>query len=96
MGMSTFVSAFIPPDEKWRQMKAVWDACTRAAVPVPRDVRSFFNEEEPDERGVRIDHSSLENAGVITEWCNDDASGYELHLDKLSRDVKTVRFYNSW
>lgn len=54
MGMSTHVVGFIPPDEKWQKMKAVWDACRAAGVEVPEDVCDFFEGGEPDPAGVEV------------------------------------------
>ena len=96
MSMSTFVEAYKPPDEKWRAMKSVWDACARAEVDPPDEVLDFFEEEKPDKAGVRIDHFKMEKAGIIKEWGDDGRSGYELDLEKLPEGVKVLRFYNSW
>lgn len=92
MGMSTHVVGFRPPDEKWQQMKAVWDACQAAHIAPPAEVEEFFQGEPPDDQGVevRLDGQALR------EWTNEYASGYEVVVDKLPRDVTVIRFYNSW
>lgn len=90
MGMSTHVVGFRPPDEKWRQMKAVWDACVAASTDIPMDVLDFFGHEDPDERGVEI---SLN----FTGW-NDGRSseGFEVQVADIPEGCATIRFYNSW
>lgn len=91
MGMSTHIVGFIPPDEDWKKMKQVWDACETAGIEVPEPVRKFFNWEIPDEQGVEI-HLA------VTGWTGDDdtSEGFELEVDKIPPNVKVIRFYNSW
>lgn len=89
MGMSTHVIGFIPPDDRWREMKGAWDACEKAGIPIPKSVQSFFNDEPPDSAGVEVEIA-------VREWSNDYANGYELDLGDVPAAVKTIRFYNSW
>jgi hypothetical protein len=87
--MSTHVIGFAPPDEQWEKMKAVWDACRLAKVPVPRDVEKFFNYETPDHQGVKIELPTR-------EWRDHGAQGFEIDVDSIPKHVKTIRFFNSW
>lgn len=96
MGMSTTVVAFRPADEKWKKMKAVWDACTAAGVEKPTDVLKFFEYEPPEEGGVILNSAYLAKVGALEEWHNDNGKGYEVNLSKLPKDIKLIRFYNSW
>jgi len=97
MGMSTYVIGFVPPDERWHQMKAAWDACMVAGVPIPNDVRAFFGGEEPDDRGREITQGALEQLGAVRDWHGGGmGSGYEVEVSKLPPEVKVVRFCNSW
>lgn len=90
MGMSTHVIGFKPPDEKWQQMKDVWDSCEMAEVAPPEEVSEFFDWDNPDERGVEVDLKA-------EEWADDSCrSGYEICLDDIPEGVKYIRFYNSW
>jgi hypothetical protein len=89
MGMSTHVIGFAPADEKWRAMKAIWDSCRAAEIPVPSEVEKFFNYEEPDERGVEVELPS-------TKWSDDFREGFEVEVSKIPAHVKVIRFYNSW
>ena len=91
MGMSTHVVAFREADEKWHKMKAVWDVCEESGVPIPDAVLGFFDYESPDPAGVEIEIPKH-------EWTNGDTlqDGFEVHLDEIPKDVKVIRFYNSW
>lgn len=94
--MSTHVVGFIPPDEKWLKMRAIFDACKAANVGLPEEVDEFFGGETPDDRGREVDERAMVKAGAIREWKDDSREGFELDVSKLPPDVKFVRFYNSW
>lgn len=89
MGMSTHVIGFRPPDERWRQMKAVWDTATLAGVEIPDEVVRFFGDEEPDPAGLEIELP-------LAEWGDDSREGYELQVADIPDGVTVIRFYNSW
>ena len=89
MGMSTWVKGIRPPDDKWKKMKAIWDACDKADIDVPDEVDDFFEGEPPDEKGVVVDikeHRYSENS----------RAGIEVYIDELPKDVKIIRFVNAW
>jgi hypothetical protein len=94
MSMSTHVVGIKPPDEKWKKMKAVYDACEAAGVSPPPEVGGFFGHEAPDKLGVMVSQKDLGNA--LREWRDDTCMGYEVDLTKLTPDIKVLRFYNSW
>jgi hypothetical protein len=97
MGMSTFVYGIKPPDERWQQMRAVYDACWTAGVEPPREVGEFFAGEPPDSAGVVL---LLSDTVAVTDWVDPDPrrarEGVEVHLDQISPDIKVIRFVNSW
>lgn len=96
MGISMHVVGFKPPDEKWKKMKAVYDACCEADTVTPPEVAQFFNYDPPDESGVRISEKDLRNAGAVEDWDDDTREGFEINLDKIPKDVKVIRFYCSY
>ena len=89
--MSTHIVGFKAPDEKWKAMKAIWDACENAGIDVPGEVEKYFGGEPPDERGVEVD---LDEDAL--EWSDDSCSGYEIDVKKIPKDVTHIRFYNAW
>lgn len=91
--MGTYVVFFKPPDEKWEQMKAVWDACEKAGIDPPDEVTDFFDGEPPDEEGVR---SNGEEHESVEEWNDAHSSGYKVNVTKLPKDVRYIIFKNSW
>ena len=89
MSMSTHVIGFTPPDETWHKMKAAWDACENAGVPIPGAVLDFFGDEEPDPAGVETEIPAREYHGR-------DAAGYEIDVSSIPSKVTVIRFVNSW
>jgi hypothetical protein len=91
--MHTVVIGFRPPDEKWKAMKAVWDACEKANTPIPNEVMKFFNDGRPDPAGVEV---RLEGTPAVKEYCADMADGFEIDVTKLPAGLTIVRVYNSY
>jgi hypothetical protein len=92
MGMSTHVIGYKPADETWKKMKAVWDSCRVAGVPVPDTVSSYFNGEYPgDTPGMEI---SIQHA--VKELSVDATDIIEVDISKLPAGVSHIRFCNSW
>ena len=100
MSMSTHVIGFRPPDENWKQMKAIYDACTKAKVSLPEEVEDYFNGEPPDPQGVKVeleDYPSKTNKlGAVKDWRDDMRGGFEVDVTKLPKGVTLIRFYNSY
>lgn len=88
MGMSTHVIGFVPPDETWQKMKAIYDACEAAGIEPPQEVEDFFDG-EPDPQGqeMEIPHR---------KWEADAREGFEIDVSAIPPQVKVIRFYNSW
>lgn len=95
MSMSTYVVGFKPPDETWKKMKAVWDACEVAGIKIPDEVMEYFNHERPDDIGVKM-NMSIKTHECLSEYSGDGESGYEIDVTKLPKDVTVIRFCNSW
>ncbi len=100
-----YVVAIIPPDEKWKKMKAIWDSCSEAEIECPKEVWDFFGHETPDKDGVVIggsrhtrtgDDRGKGHAPWLQEWRQDSSEGYENLLDKVPKDAKKIRVYMSW
>ena len=93
MGMSTNIVGFKPADEKWNKMKDVWDICKMAEIDPPDEVLRFFDHVYPgDAPGMEV---KLSEPSVV-EWSDRYRSGFEVNIDLLPKDVKFIRFYNSW
>jgi hypothetical protein len=92
--MSTFVRGIIPKDDKYNKMLRVYEACEEAETEQPIEVIEFFrlnDFDEPDPNGIVIDLDD-----IATDWQSDGCLGVEIAIDKLPKDVKIIRFINSW
>ncbi len=69
MSMSTYVIGFKPPDSKWKEMKAIYDACEKGKISPPEEVIEFFDG-EPDINGVEVKLK-------LKEWDTEGGCGYE-------------------
>ncbi len=93
MSMSTHVVGIKPPDEKWKAMKRIWDACQAAGIDPPAEVDKFFNGEDPDQSGVVVD---LDKHPCAKEYNAEMQNGIEIDLRKVPGDVAVIRFVNSY
>jgi len=89
MGMSTHVVGIKLPDDKWKDMKRIWDECESMDICPPKEVEDYFDGEPPDEKGVIVDIPSV-------HWTDEMADGYEIHVEQIPKDVTIIRFYNCW
>ena len=91
MSMTTHAYGIVPPDKEYKRMKAVWDVCMEARIEIPEAVDAFFEGEEPEEKGMKI------NITYTVNDCSESSStGYEIDLSQLPEKVKFIRFVNSW
>jgi len=93
--MSSYVVGFVPPDEKFKQMKKVYDTCTEAGVDVPSEVWEFFDHDVPNDAGVSVNIDKF----VEEISPHDCADGWQIDLDTLAKEmphVKKIQFINSY
>ncbi len=97
MGVSLEVVGFHPPDKKWKEMKAAYDACKRVGIEPPVEVLEFFDWREPDDRGVECDFIRDDKyKPLATEWKEEMAEGVEIELGKLPANITHLRVYISY
>lgn len=82
--MSTYVIGYIPPDDNWQKMRAVWDSCEAAGIDPPDEVDAFFRGVKPDDHGQEI------NLPYQT-WSDDNRYGVEIELIGVPSNVKIIR-----
>lgn len=92
MSMSTTVVGFMPADEKWVQMKAIFDNCIINGIDPPQEVWEFFGGDSPEGDPGRI----VKLDSILTPITSNCESGYELEVAKIPANVKFIRFINSW
>ena len=95
MSMSTSIQAITERDSNWDKMKAVWDACKKARVPVPDEVFEYFDYNEPSDLGPVLYEDVLGNA-VERIGGEFSSRGFIVDIKKLPPEVTKIRFSNSW
>lgn len=93
MGMSSYVYGIKKADKKFKEMLEVYNTCKKAGVTIPKEVIEYFNDETPDEKGVIVDLSEHE---CFTEGGDDGRDFFNVDIDKLPKDIKIIRFVNSY
>ena len=94
MSMSTYVVGYREVDEQWKKMKQAWNACMDAKVDLPEDVYSFFDGEDPNTmEGKEVD---IEEHDCVSEYNDETRNGYQVDVSKIPKDIKFIRFVNSW
>lgn len=100
MGMSTHIIGFRAPDEQWKKMKDVYEACIEAGVQIPKAVDDFFGGKMPDDSGVAIDLEKDDKAKFLFwEYEELGQQGYTIDILALQRyypKITHLRFYNSY
>lgn len=93
MGQSLNVVGVRKADEHWKKLKAVYDACVVAHIDPPDEVERFFNWRRPrdDEEEQEVDIRFS-----VKQWQGDNATGYEIDLEKIPVGIRILRVYNSW
>jgi len=89
MSITFSVIGFKPPDEKWKQMKAIYDSCEKANVATPKEVDEFFNYDPPSDNGVEVDLS-------LKKLAEDSEEGYLLKVSDIPKDVTLIKIFESY
>lgn len=87
MGIECDIVGIEPADEKFKQMKSIWDACKAAGVKVPDEVSKFFEGVPPDDAGVTVYFDS-----DVFRWQDDYRSGFQVDLESLDPSITMLRF----
>lgn len=73
-------------------MKVIYESCTAAGVTVPESVVDFFDGEPPRDRPG----ADVAITDAVTSFNDDYRAGFTVDITKLPKDLRYVRFYNSW
>lgn len=101
MGMSTHIVGFRNRVDHDKHL-AVRDVCRDAGVSLPRETAAYFGD---DSEGVDADawgDSEIEErlqtslGPCATKWFGEMKDGFEIDVDLIPKDVKTIRIYNSY
>ena len=94
MSVDLVVCGIKPPTEEYTKKLEAWKACEAAGVEIPKEVDDFFNGEEPEPSGMRVE-LPYDAPECCTEWYDENGQGYEIDLSKLPKGVAIIRAYLS-
>ena len=98
MSMGSNVYGVRDLDGKFAKMAKVKKACEEAAVEYPKEVREFFGKHgvhEPLEH-LQKEMEQIDITSAVTRSSADSQDMFDVDLSKLPKDVKAIRFVNSY
>lgn len=83
MGMDVYVRGVIEPNEGYKKMYAVYEACKDAGVNVPDEVLEYFGDDTPTPSGMRV---KIPTKRLPGEYDN----AIEIDLKSLRSDISKI------
>jgi hypothetical protein len=65
MSSTLRVTGIVPRDDRYDEMRAVYDACIKARVDVPDEVANFFGYSKPLDQGTEIGFNSAADIPIF-------------------------------
>lgn len=93
MSMSTHVIGIVAVNAEYQKKYKAYKACEDAEVDIPQELIEFFNGESPDPNGMVID---LRKNPCVKKYSADMIDGFDIDLSKVDKNIKIIRFYNSY
>jgi hypothetical protein len=96
MGMSTYVTGFVSPNnETYKKHCKVLRACIDAGIyELPSETADYFGSKYPSED---LFEEKLEVSLPIHEWNDGDmCEGFEISVSEIPEGVEIIRFVNSY
>lgn len=97
MSMSTHVIAFRDMDGEFKRILEAKKFCDERHLSYPKEVEAYFRGYAGiSENGLREQFLTVNIDTILTRWQDESSAGYELEVTQLPKEVKILRFYNSW
>ena len=97
MGMSTRVTAFRDMNGEFKKMLEAKKFCDERELSYPAEVRTYFgNCADQSEESIAQELLTIVTKDWVKEWSGDYGQGFEVDVASIPKEVKTIRFYNSW
>ena len=93
MGASFSVMGCREKESNYDRMKVIYENCREMDIPVPKEVKEYFNYDEPSEHGIELD---LEDLGCAEEYSEEGEQGFIVDITTLPKDVKKIKFSVSY
>ncbi len=97
MGMSTYVVGIKDPEESdgnEDKFLEIYDLCKELNIAAPIEVYEFVSKHEDAED----DDGEIDLKSISREWSDDNCSmvGIEITVEDIPKDIKIIRFVNSY
>jgi hypothetical protein len=97
MSMSTYIQAFRDFDSKWNEMMKIKLLCDKNKISYPKEVSDYFGEEaEESQSYLEQELNKIDTKKWTKEWNEDSRQGFEIEVKDIPKEVKTIRFVNSY
>ena len=96
MGMSMDIQGYRAKDTKWKKMEEAYKACRSAGIGIPKEIDEFFVGEDPNYISAMVDGLTVDLGDAVTEIDEEMVEGYWVDITKLPKDIKILRFTNSY
>ena len=97
MSMSTHIQAFRDMNGEFKKMLEILLFCREKGVSLPKEVEEYFGDNaDYDEDEIKDEMLEIDITSLVRDWTSTSADGYEVDVKDLPKEVKTLRFYNSW
>jgi len=94
--MSTHIVGVRNFDKKFKKMVAVKLACEKAGIGYPQEVTDYFRFPEESVEYLESEMREVSIDQTITRLDEDGSEVWEVELSRLPKDVKAIRFKNSY
>lgn len=98
MGMSTYVQAFRDMDGEFKRMMEIKKFCDERDVSYPVEVAQYFGSSiSESEKYITEEMLQVKlPTSAIEEFRDDMREGIEINVANIPKEVKTIRFVNSY
>jgi hypothetical protein len=85
----------IPDREYFDKMIEIKEKCEELEIELPEQVKKFFGNYYGETKEC-IEAETLFQEIPYTKFSNSYQEGFEIDVDKIPSNIKTIRFYCSW
>jgi hypothetical protein len=97
MSVSTYLQAFRDLDGKFKKMMEAKKYCDKNNLSYPKEIKEYFGELlDQNDKDIEDEMAEIDIENVIEEYKEEMSEGFEIELSKLPKEVKKIRFINSY
>lgn len=94
MGMSMHIVGIVTPTEEYKKKVEAYYACENAGIPIPEALETYFHGEPPNPKGMELRMEGHESVEKFSD--SYPREGFTVDLTKIPKNIRFIRFYNSY